>query len=77
MAGYDGHRGWIYSLAVSPGHRRQSIGRTLLVHAEKALAAMGCPKVNLQVRATNSDVVEFYRKAGYALEERISLGKHL
>ena len=77
MAGYDGHRGWIYSVAVSPRHRRQGIGSKLLAHAENALAAMDCPKVNLQVRATNSDVVEFYRRAGYAVEERVSLGKHL
>jgi glutathione S-transferase len=75
MAGYDGHRGWLYALAVAPGYRRQGIGSALVRHAEAALAALGCGKINLQVRASNYQVVAFYRSLGFASEARISLGK--
>ena len=77
MGGYDGHRGWVYSLAVDPRARRQGIGTALMKHLEQKLAARGCPKVNLQVLASNAGTVEFYRKLGYAVEERISMGKLL
>ncbi|HEV2364858.1 MAG TPA: GNAT family acetyltransferase [Caulobacteraceae bacterium] len=77
MAGYDGHRGWLYSVAVSTSHRRRGVGAQLVGEAERRLAALGCPKVNLQVRPANSGVVGFYRTLGYAIEERIGLGKSL
>lgn len=77
MGGYDGHRGWVYSLAVAPEHQRRGIASALIAHLEDALAARGCLKVNLQVRASNEGVVEFYRKCGYQIEERVSLGKRL
>ena len=77
MGGYDGHRGWIYLLAVAPGHRRQGIGRQLLRHVETELASRGCPKINLQVLADNSAVVKFYEACGFAVEPRISLGKKM
>lgn len=75
MAGYDGHRGWIYSLAVAPRLRRQGIATALMRHAESALAALGCPKINLQVLPSNAAVVSFYRKLGYTVEERVSMGR--
>jgi ribosomal protein S18 acetylase RimI-like enzyme len=75
MGGYDGHRGWIYSLAVDPGHRRQKLGTALIRHVEKALAEHGAPKINLQVFPTNAGAIEFYRKLGYRVEERVSMGK--
>lgn len=75
MSGYDGHRGWIYSLAVAPRFRRHGIGTALMRHAEKALADRGCPKINLQVMPSNSAVVAFYQKLGYNVEERVSMGK--
>ena len=75
LGGYDGHRGWIYHLAVDPDHQRRGYGRRLLEAAEARLRALGCPKINLQVRADNESVVAFYRRAGYAIEERVSLGK--
>ena len=75
MAGYDGHRGWVYSLAVRPEARRQGIGTALVKHVERELATKGCPKVNLQVLAANAGTVAFYQKLGYAVEERISMGK--
>jgi ribosomal protein S18 acetylase RimI-like enzyme/8-oxo-dGTP pyrophosphatase MutT (NUDIX family) len=77
MAGYDGHRGWIYYLAVDARCRRQGIGTALVVSVEKRLTDLGCPKLNLQVRATNQGVVGFYRHLGYEPEDRISMGKRL
>lgn len=77
MAGFDGHRGWLYSLGVIQDARRLSIGRTLLAHAEAALAARGCRKVNLQVLPGNDDACRFYEALGYRVEERISFGKVL
>ena len=77
MAGFDGVRGWIHHLAVHNSYRRQGIASSLMRAAEKGLEAAGCPKVNLQVRATNSSVIAFYRSLGYEVEERASLGKRL
>jgi ribosomal protein S18 acetylase RimI-like enzyme len=75
IAGYDGHRGWLYMLAVSNSHRRRHIGSALVQEAEARLAAMGCQKINLQVRTSNAAVAEFYKKLGYVIEERISSGR--
>ena len=75
LAGYDGHRGWLYSLAVAPEWRRRGIASQLVCHAEQALLRLGCPKLNLQVRADNSEVVAFYKSLGFHTEERISMGK--
>ena len=77
MAGFDGVRGWIHHLAVAPEQRRRGIGRLLVRAAEEGLRRLGCPKVNLQVRATNSAVVAFYRRLGYDVEERIQMGRVL
>lgn len=77
MAGYEGHRGWMNYLAVAPRFRGRGFGRSLVEHAERALLERGCPKVNLQVRATNLEAVAFYRRLGYAQDESISLGKRL
>jgi ribosomal protein S18 acetylase RimI-like enzyme len=77
MAGFDGTRGWIHHLAVAPEWRRHGFASRLLRAAEDGLRALGCPKVNLQVRASNSAVVAFYRSLGYAIEERISMGRRL
>jgi ribosomal protein S18 acetylase RimI-like enzyme len=75
MAGYDGHRGWIYSLAVLPEYRRRGLGSRLVRHAEQQLRALGCPKINLQILKENEAVESFYRKLGYEREQRISMGK--
>lgn len=77
MGGYDGHRGWVYSVAVKPAQRRRGIGAALVRHLEAALVRRGCLKVNLQVRATNAEVIAFYEKLGYAIEQRVSMGKRL
>lgn len=75
MAGFDGHRGWLNYLAVDPHARRKGIGTALVHAAEARLRALGCPKVNLQVRAENSAVTSFYKSLSYQLEDRLSLAK--
>ena len=77
LAGYDGFRGWVNKVATHPSHQRKGIASQLMGAAEKALADMGCPKLNLQVRTDNTSVVEFYKDAGYAVEDRVSMGKRL
>jgi hypothetical protein len=77
MGGYDGHRGWIYSVAVQPQFRRSGIGGALIRRLEEALSQRGCLKVNLQIRASNAQVIAFYEKLGYTVEERVSMGKRL
>jgi ribosomal protein S18 acetylase RimI-like enzyme len=77
MAGYDGHRGWINYLAVDPAQRRQGRGQALMHAAQHGLQALGCPKINLQVRAGNTEALAFYRALGYADDDVVSLGKRL
>ena len=77
MAGYDGHRGWLYAVAVLNSHRRRGVGAAMVRDAEDRLRSMGCHKINLQVRASNAAVVEFYKRLGYAIEERVSMGKRI
>lgn len=77
MAGYDGHRGWVYYVAVSPQHQRRGVGAALMKQAEEKLIDLGCTKLNLQVRTSNTAVITFYKSLGYLVEERVSMGKHL
>lgn len=77
MAGYDGHRGWIYYLAVNPDDQRQGFGRRMMERAEAALKKRGCPKINLQVRASNPSAISFYEHVGYSNDSVIGLGKRL
>ena len=74
MAGYDGHRGWLYAVAVCNEQRRSGVGSALVQHAIQALKVMGCIKVNLQIRATNTEVTTFYKSLGFIIEERLSMG---
>jgi ribosomal protein S18 acetylase RimI-like enzyme len=77
MGGYEGHRGWVNYLAVSPSHQRKGYGRQMMEYLETKLRAMGCAKINLQVRETNLVVVEFYESIGYNLDHVIGMGKRL
>ena len=77
MAGYEGHRGWINYLAVVPGKQRQGIARRMMVEVESLLKQAGCPKINLQIRSTNLQVIEFYRSIGFKIDEVTSMGKRL
>ena len=77
MSGYDGHRGWIYYLAVKPELRNQNIGSLMIKHAEKKLESLGCPKINLMVRIGNEGVFSFYQKIGYVDDPVVVLSKRL
>lgn len=77
MAGYDGHRGWIYYLSVKPSMRKKGVASIMMKHAEKALRHMGCPKIDLMVRKSNQGVVSFYRKIGYIDDPVVVLSKRL
>ena len=77
IAGYDGHRGWLYAVAVEPEYRRRGIGKRLVQTAMDSLKEMGCIKVNIQIRSTNTEVAAFYRSLGYSVEDRLSMGAFL
>ena len=77
LAGYDGHRGWLYAVAVHPQHRKQGLGKALVRFAEQALTARGCLKINLQIISDNASAAGFYESLGYAVEPRVSMGKKL
>jgi len=77
MAGYDGHRGWLYYLATAGSHRGRGIGAALVAEAERLLEAMGCPKVQLMVRPDNTGARGFYGALGYEPFETWATGKRL
>ncbi|MFZ1400191.1 MAG: GNAT family acetyltransferase [Candidatus Promineifilaceae bacterium] len=77
MGGYEGHRGWVNYLAVAPDFQRQRIGIALMAEIEARLQALGCPKINLQVRTNNRAVIQFYGQIGYHIDDVVSLGKRL
>jgi ribosomal protein S18 acetylase RimI-like enzyme len=77
MAGYDGHRGWVYSVGIHPDYRRNGLGRAVMQRVESELLALGCVKLNLQVLESNREVVAFYESLGYKVEPRVSMGKLL
>lgn len=77
MAGWDGHRGWLYAVAVDPNLQRSGVGRVLIEHAMEALRDRGCTKVNLQIREGNEEVAAFYESLGFETEPRTSMGREL
>ncbi|WP_449408108.1 GNAT family acetyltransferase [Microbacterium maritypicum] len=77
MAGYDGHRGWLYYLSSASSHRRRGVGRALVAEAERLLRDMGCPKVQLMVRDGNEQALEFYDELGYERFSVSNTGKRL
>jgi ribosomal protein S18 acetylase RimI-like enzyme len=77
MAGYDGHRGWVYFLAVRKLHRRKGLAARLMSHVEKKLIELGCPKLELMVRNSNSNVISFYRSIGFDRDPVTLLSKRL
>lgn len=77
MAGYDGHRGWVNYLAVDVDCRRRGLGRQLMSDAEAGLRSLGCPKINLQVRAENREALAFYERLGFTRDAVVTLGKRL
>ena len=77
MAGYEGHRGWINYLAVDPAASRRAGGRAMMSAAERRLGELGCPKVSLQLRRENREVVAFYSQLGFVEDDVVSFGKRL
>ena len=77
MVGYEGHRGWVNYLAVDPRHRGKGYARQLMDEAENLLLDRKCPKLNLQIRSTNTQAIEFYRALGYELDHATGMGKRL
>ena len=77
MGGYEGHRGWINYLAVSPQHQRKGYGREIMEFVEQRIQLKGCPKINLQIRGANTQATEFYQAIGYDIEDAVGLGKRL
>lgn len=77
MAGYDGHRGWLYSVGVHPEARRAGVGARLVAEAERALVALGCSKINLQVLSGNAAAQGFWRSMGYGQDAVVSFGKRV
>jgi len=77
MAGYDGYRGHIYRVAVRKSHQRHGIGALMMREAEARLRALGCIKINLQIRAGNDAVAAFYRGLGYGSEARADMSKKI
>ena len=77
MGGYEGHRGWINYMAVAPEWQKQHYGQQLVKTIEEKLLALGCPKINLQVRSTNKPVIAFYESAGFAIDQAVSMGKRI
>ena len=77
MGGYEGHRGWANYLAVSPAHWHKGFAKAMMAELEMRLKSLGCPKINLLVRNSNVDVIEFYQSLGYTIDQSVSLGKRL
>lgn len=77
MVGFDGHRGWVYYLAVAPERREQGLGRALMQAAEEWLKARGAPKIQLMVREDNDAALGFYEALGLERQKVVTLGRFL
>ena len=77
MAGYDGHRGSVFYLAVHPDYQSKGYGQELMVYIESLLTNLGCPKLNIVVRTSNVKVLKFYAQLGYNPDDVASIGKRL
>jgi ribosomal protein S18 acetylase RimI-like enzyme len=77
LVGHDGHRGWVYYLAVDPGHRHKGYGRVMMDAAEDWLRERDIEKLQLLVRSDNKSVKNFYQSLGYSMQERIIYAKWL
>jgi ribosomal protein S18 acetylase RimI-like enzyme len=77
MGGYEGHRGWINYLAVDLNYQEKGIGKQIVSAIEQRLIALGCPKINVQIRTDNQEAIKFYESIGYKVDEVTSMGKRL
>lgn len=77
MAGYDGHRGWIHYFAIHPEFQGRGLGRGLVQDVERRLSALGCPKIHLNVRSTNSAAADFWRAVGFEPSDSLTFARRL
>ena len=77
LVGHDGHRGWVYYLAVGPDRRHKGYGRMMMDAAERWLREPGIEKLQLLMRPDNTIVKDFYQSLGYSMQERIIYAKWL
>lgn len=77
MAGYDGHRGSVFYLAVHPDYQGRGYGQKLMRYIEESLVELGCPKLNILVRSTNESALGFYENLSYTVDDVVSVGKRL
>ena len=77
MGGYDGHRGWVNYLGVSPDHQRKGYARLIMEVVEEKIRVLGSSKINLQIRTTNLEAIRFYESIGYIEDKVVSYGKRL
>jgi hypothetical protein len=77
LVGHDGHRGWVYYVAVDPDCRHKGYGRAIMDAAEQWLRGHGIEKLQLLVRPDNDQVQTFYQSLGYAEQERVIYAKWL
>jgi ribosomal protein S18 acetylase RimI-like enzyme len=77
MVGHDGHRGWVYYMAVDPARQRQGLGTRLLRAAEAWVAARGVRKLELMIRDSNIAVAAFYESCGYRREPVVVMSRWL
>jgi ribosomal protein S18 acetylase RimI-like enzyme len=75
MVGYDGHRGWVYYLAIAPNHQRAGLGQAMMVAAQEWLAAVGAPKIQLMVRSDNQAAADFYDSLGFEQQNVLTFGR--
>ena len=77
MVGFDGHRGWVYYLGVSPQHRQNGLGRMMMQAAEDWLRERDAPKIQFMVRDNNDAALGFYQALGYAKQPVVTMGRRL
>ena len=77
MVGFDGHRGWVYYLAVAPARRREGLGARMMAAAEAWLRARSVPKIQLMVREDNEAALAFYEALGLERQKVVTLGRFL
>ena len=77
LTGFDGHRGWVYYLAVAPDSQKQGLGRRMMVAAEHWLRDRNAPKIQLMVRDDNEAAIGFYKALGYDVQPVVTIGRRL
>jgi len=77
MVGHEGHRGWLYYVAVEPSQQKSGLGVRIVRHAEGWLRTLGVRKVQLLIRESNSGAQRFYDRIGYERSQSIVMQRWL